>query len=136
MSAEFSVVTPEEIEPESFDTVDIAHRKYTEALGCMETRVNYLTLKPGEELTPHTHERQEELFVPLTGGEIEIEGEVHEVPQGRVVRVGPDPIRGVVNRTEDETHAWVMIGAPPVGTIEDFGEYVLPKSEAADETND
>jgi uncharacterized cupin superfamily protein len=68
MSAEFSVVTPEEIEPESFDTVDIAHRKYTEALGCMEMRVNYLTLKPGEKLTPHTHERQEELFVPLTGG--------------------------------------------------------------------
>ena len=132
MSEDFSVVTPGDVEPESFDTVDLSHRKYTEALGCTDTRVNYLTLEPGEEVTPHAHERQEELFVPLTGGQIEIDGEVYDVPQGGVVRVGPDSIRNVVNRT-DETHTWIMIGAPPVGTLDDFGEYVLPDREGVNE---
>ena len=128
MSEDFSVVVPGDVEPESFDTVNVSHRKYTEALGCTDTRVNYLTLESGEEVTPHAHERQEELFVPLTGGQIEIDGEVYDVPQGGVVRVGPDPIRNVVNRT-DGVHTWIMIGAPPVGTLEDFGEYTLPEHE-------
>ena len=128
MSEDFSVVVPGDVEPESFDTVDLSHRKYTEALGCTDTRVNYLTLESGEEVTPHTHERQEELFVPLTGGQIEIDGEVYDVPQGGVVRVGPEPVRNVVNRT-DEVHTWIMVGAPPVGTLEDFGEYTLPEHE-------
>ena len=128
MSEDFSVVVPSDVEPESFDMVDVSHRKYTEALGCTDTRVNYLTLESGEEVTPHAHERQEELFVPLTGGQIEIDGEVYDVPQGGVVRVGPEPVRNVVNRT-DEVHTWIMIGAPPVGTLEDFGEYTLPEHE-------
>lgn len=135
MSEDFSVVVPEDVEPELFNTVDIAHRKYTEALGCTETRVNYLTLESGEAVTPHAHERQEELFVPLTGGQIEIGGETYDVPQGGVVRVGPEPIRNVVNRTDD-THAWIMIGAPPVGTLDDFGEYVLPENEGANGTDE
>lgn len=123
---DFSVVRPDKVEPETFETVDLDHLKYTEALGCTDTRVNVVTLEPGDAVTPHAHERQEELFVPLTGGQIEIEGRVHDVPQGGVVRVGPRPVRNVVNRTDDEAHTWVMIGAPPVGTVQDFGEYVLP----------
>jgi uncharacterized cupin superfamily protein len=126
MSDDFSVVTPDDVAPESFDTVDLSHLKYTEALGCTDTRVNLVTLDPGEGVTPHAHERQEELFVPLTGGQIEIEGERYDVSQGGVARVGPEPIRRVVNETS-EVHTWVMIGAPPVGTIDDFGEYVLPE---------
>jgi mannose-6-phosphate isomerase-like protein (cupin superfamily) len=126
VSDDFSVVVPADLEPESFDTVDVSHRKYTEALGCTDARVNYLALEPGEAVTPHAHERQEELFVPLTGGQIEIDGDRYDVPQGGVVRVGPKPVRNVCNRTDDETHLWIMIGAPPVGTIEGFGEYVLP----------
>lgn len=126
MTGEFSIVTPEDVDPERFDTVDIEHRKYTEALGCTDTRVNYLVLDPGEGVTPHAHERQEELFASLSGGQIEIEGELYEVPEGGVVRVGPEPVRNVVNRTDNEVHTWIMIGAPPVGTLDDFGEYVLP----------
>ncbi|MFB6192243.1 MAG: hypothetical protein ABEI11_02845 [Haloarculaceae archaeon] len=126
MSDDFAIVEPDDVEPERFDTVDVDHLKYTEPLGCTDTRVNVVTLAPGEGVTPHAHERQEELFVPLTGGQIEIEGTVHEVPAGAVARVGPEPVRNVVNRT-DEHHTWVMIGAPQVGTIEDFGEYVLPE---------
>jgi mannose-6-phosphate isomerase-like protein (cupin superfamily) len=132
MDRDFAVVTPADVDPESFDTVDLDHLKYTTALGCTETRVNLVTLDPGEGVTPHGHERQEELFVPLTGGQIEIEGERYDVPQGGVVRVGPRPIRCVVNETDDETHTWIMIGAPPVGTADDFGEYVLPGDTPAE----
>ncbi|PSP73205.1 hypothetical protein BRC86_10075 [Halobacteriales archaeon QS_3_64_16] len=135
MSEDFGVVTPAEIEPDEFDTVAIPHRKYTDALGCTDSRVNYIALEPGEKLTSHAHERQEELFVPLTGGEIEINGAVYDVPQGGVVRVGPGPIRGLLNRSDGETHCWIAIGAPPVGTIEDFGEYVLPEGEGSDGTD-
>jgi uncharacterized cupin superfamily protein len=135
MAEDFGVVTPGEIEPDEFDTVDVPHLKYTDALGCTDTRVDYIALEPGEKLTPHTHERREEPFVSLTGGEIEIEDTVYAVPEGGVVRVGPEPIRGLLNRSDEETQAWIAIGAPPVGTIEDFGEYVLPESEDADGTN-
>lgn len=123
---DWAVVTPGDVAPELFNTVDVEHLKYTPALGCTDTRVNLVTLLPGEGVTPHAHERQEELFVPLSGGQIQIEGTVHDVPQGGVVRVGPDPVRAVVNHT-DEPHTWVMIGAPPVGTLDGFGEYVLPE---------
>jgi uncharacterized cupin superfamily protein len=81
VSDDFSVVVPADLEPESFDTVDVSHRKYTEALGCTDARVNYLALEPGEAVTPHAHERQEELFVPLTGGQIEIDGDRYDVPR-------------------------------------------------------
>jgi len=57
--------------------------------------------------------------------------ETYDVPQSGVVRVGPDPIRNVANRTDDETHAWITIGAPPVGTLDDVGEYVLLENESA-----
>ncbi len=118
---DYAVVTPEDVDPELFDTVDVEDLKYTPALGCTDTLV---TLQPGEGVPPHAHERQEELFVPLSGGQIRIEGEVHDVPEGGALRVGPDPVRAVVNHT-DELHIWMMVGAPSVGTLEDFGEYVL-----------
>ena len=133
MSDDFAVVTPDDADPEPFDTVDVDHLKYTDLLGCTDTRVNLVTLDPGEGVTPHAHERQEELFVPLTGGGIEIEGTLYEVPAGGVARVGPDPVRNVVNRTDDERHTWIMIGAPPVGTVGDFGEYVVPEGVDAGE---
>jgi hypothetical protein len=42
----------------------------------------------------------------------------------------------LLNRSDEETHRWIAIGAPPVGTTEDFGEYALPGSEAPDGTDD
>ncbi|WP_368279750.1 hypothetical protein [Halomarina oriensis] len=51
--------------------------------------------------TPHTHEGQEEVFVALTEGQIAIEGEVHDVPKGGVVRVHPDVVRNLLNHSEE-----------------------------------
>jgi hypothetical protein len=47
----------------------------------------------------------------VTAGQVDIEGEVRDVPEGGVVRVGPDPIRKLCNHTDD-THVWVLFGAP------------------------
>jgi redox-sensitive bicupin YhaK (pirin superfamily) len=68
--------------------------------------------------------KSEEIYVALTGGRVDIEGEIYEIPAGGVVRLGPEPVRGLCNDT-DEIHVWILLGAPPVGTVEDFGEYVM-----------
>ena len=125
MSEEFSIVHYTDLETEPFTESNIEHWKLTEPLGATEMRVNAVELDPGQALDPHAHERQEEIYVAVTDGQVDIEGDVHQVPEGGVVRIGPDPIRGLCNDT-DETHVWILFGAPPVGTVEDFGEYVMP----------
>jgi quercetin dioxygenase-like cupin family protein len=127
MSDDFAIVQYADlVDAEPFTESQHRYWKLTGALGATDVRVNAVELDPGESLTLHAHERQEELYVAVTDGQVEIEGTVHDVPEGSVVRLGPDPIRGLCNHT-DETHVWVLFGAPPVGTIEDFGEYVLPE---------
>ena len=123
--SEFGIVEPSTVETEQFDTCETSVRKLTEPLGCVELRLNQVEVEPGEVTTPHTHEGQEEVFVAKTGGQIAIEGEVHDVPEGGIVRVHPNTVRNLLNRTDEETHVWLAIGAPPVGTVEGFGAYVV-----------
>jgi len=130
MSAGYGIVHPDDVPTERFQTCETAVRKLTEPLGCTEMRVNQVVVGPGEVTTPHTHEGecgdggQEEVFVPATGGQISIAGEVHDVPAGSVVRVAPETVRNLCNHT-DETHVWLAFGAPPVGSVGDFGAYVV-----------
>ena len=150
MTEDFRIVDPSEVETEQFNTSETSVRKLTEPLGATELRVNQVLVEPGEVTTPHTHEGragdekeqgdergegdetgqgteegQEEVFVAMTDGQIAIEGEVHDVPEGAVVRVRPDTVRNLLNETDDETHVWLAFGAPPVGSVDDFGSYVL-----------
>ena len=125
---QYAIVDPESRPTESFQTCDVAVRKLTESLGCTDLRVNQAVLEPGDVTTPHRHDGQEEVFISQTAGQIAIEGEVHDVPAGHVVRVAPSAVRNLLNRTDD-THRWLAFGAPPVGTAEDFGSYVLPGDE-------
>lgn len=127
--SEYSIVEPANVQTEPFDTCETAVRKLTEPLGCAELRLNQVVVEPGDDTTPHTHEGQEEVFVAQTDGQIAIEGEVHDVPEGGIVRVHPDTVRNLLNRTDDETHVWLAIGAPPVGTVENFGAYVVADGE-------
>jgi quercetin dioxygenase-like cupin family protein len=120
----FSVADPEEESTEPFRTCETVARKLTEPLGCTELRVNQVLVDPGEVTTPHTHEGQEEVFVATTGGQIAIDGEVHEVPAGGVVRIAPETVRNLCNHT-DERHVWLAFGAPTVGRVEEFGAYVV-----------
>ena len=125
MSDDFAIVDYTDVEAEPFTESAVEHRKLTDPLGATEMRVNAVELDPGEVLDPHAHERQEEIYVAVTDGQVAIEDEVHDVPEGGVVRFGPGPVRGLCNHT-DETHIWMLFGAPPVGTVENFGEYVMP----------
>lgn len=125
MSDEFAVVDPGDVEQEGFPESGTHHRKLTAALGCTETRVNTVTLSPGEATAPHTHEQQEEVYVALDGGHVRVDGTDHAVAPGGVVRAGPDAVRSVHNESSRDQR-WVMLGAPPTGTIEDFGEYRTP----------
>lgn len=127
MNEGFSLVDPDDVETEQFHTCETSVRKLTEPLGCEEMRVNQVIVEPGDVTTPHTHEGQEEVFVALTDGQIAIDGDVHDVPEGNVVRVQSDTVRNLCNRHEDETHVWLAFGAPPVGTVDDFGAYEIPE---------
>ena len=126
MTADFAVVEMEAVEQERFPESGNRHRKLTEALGCTEMRLNTVTLAPGEATAPHAHEQQEEVYIALDGGVVEIEGTRFEVSNGGVVRIGPDAIRSVRNDTETEEQTWIMCGAPPHGTVDDFGQYRMP----------
>ncbi|MFP4625411.1 MAG: hypothetical protein ACLFNI_02320 [Natronomonas sp.] len=75
--------------------------------------------------TPHTQDGQEEVFVAQTGGQISSESDVHDVPEGGFVRVHPETVRNLWNETEDTTHIWLTFGAPPVGSVDDFGASVV-----------
>jgi quercetin dioxygenase-like cupin family protein len=125
MTDGFSIVRPDAVSTEQFDTCETSVRKLTEPLDCTEMRLNQVVVDPGEVTTPHTHDGQEEVFVAMTDGQIAIEGDVHDVPNGGIVRVHPETTRNLLNRTEDSTHVWLAIGAPPVGTVDDFGAYVV-----------
>ena len=126
MPEDFAVVDLEDIDRESFPESGLLHRKLTHALGCTELRVNSITLEPGQATTPHAHERQEEVYVALDGGHVQIGESIHDVAPGGVVRIGPDPTRSIRNESTDTPQTWLLFGAPPVGTIEDFGEYTMP----------
>lgn len=126
MMDDFSIVEPEEVPEQRFPESGIPHRKLTGALGCTEMRVNTVTLRPGQATTAHSHERQEEVYVALDSGHVRLDGTVHEVSPGGVVRVGPHAVRNVLNQSDEATQTWVMFGAPPLGTIDDFGQYRMP----------
>jgi len=68
VSNEFAVVDPDDVEREPFPESGTLHRKLTAALGCTETRVDTVTLAPGEATGPHHHEQQEEVSSPSTAG--------------------------------------------------------------------
>ena len=126
MTADFAVVELDEVEQERFPESGNRHRKLTELLGCTEMRVNTVTLAPGEATAPHTHERQEEVYVALDGGVVEVDGSRRAVSPSGVVRIGSDAVRSVRNDTDAAEQTWVMCGAPPLGTVDDFGEYRMP----------
>ena len=126
MRGQFAVVDLHEVDQEAFPESGLLHRKLTEPLGCTAMRVNTVTLQPGQATAPHTHDRQEEVYVALDGGTVDVADETYTVSPGGVVRIGPEAVRSVRNDTADEHQTWLMIGAPPYGSIEDFGEYRMP----------
>lgn len=85
-------------------------------------RINQVFLEPGEVTESHTHPGHEEVFYAQTAGQIAIDGDVHDGPAGGLVRVREDVPRNLLNR-DDQRQVWLAIGAPPVGSVEDFGAF-------------
>ena len=125
MSDRYAIVHPDEVPAEEFITSSTTVHKLTEPLGCRRVRINRVIIEPGEVTEPHTHPGQEEVFVAWTDAQIEISDELHAVEAGSVVRVREDVVRNLVNRTDTERHVWLAFGAPPVGSIDDFGAFEL-----------
>jgi len=123
----YSIVHLADVPAERFNTCEMAVRKLTGPLGATELRVNQVIVDPGEVTTPPHPRGQEEVFVSMDGGQISLAGEVHDVPAGGVVRVAPETVRNLFNHTE-QTHVWLAVGAPPVGSADNFGSYVVEES--------
>src|SRR4051794_12746187 len=68
-------------------------------LGASSLGINRLELQPRQRLRVHVHERQEELYLVLSGTLTLIVEEVeHEIAVGTLARVGPSTRRQVANR--------------------------------------
>ncbi len=127
MTDEFAITNLEDVNEEPFPESGLPHRKLTQPLGCTEVRLNAVTLLPGQFTALHAHERQEEVYVAFDGGCVQIDGKIYDVSPRGIVRIGPESVRSLRNETDDREQTWLMIGAPPHGTVEDFGEYKVSK---------
>jgi len=64
--------------------------------------LNQVNLQPGQRGRIHRHENQEEVYIVLRGElTLGIEGEEETLPEGSVVRVGPEVRRQLSNRSSE-----------------------------------
>lgn len=87
-----------------------------EELGTEEMRPRLWRVEPGEKLSYHYHEEQEELFYVVEGtGQMLIgeDKERVEIPEGGFIKPGVRTPRSLRNDT-DEDVVWLIVGAPPV----------------------
>jgi uncharacterized cupin superfamily protein len=84
------------------------------SLGLGSFGMNVVDLQPGERIPEH-HERErdhEEVFIVLSGTTtMVIDGAEHPAPAGTFARVDPEPMRTVVNHSDEP--ATVLITSAP-----------------------
>jgi uncharacterized cupin superfamily protein len=87
-------------------------RKVRSALGVTEFGVNAIVIPPGYTSRRHFHERQQELYLVLSG---EIEFELGDDRQtfgpGAMVRVDAPTVRSLRNTSESEEAVYFCVGA-------------------------
>jgi quercetin dioxygenase-like cupin family protein len=87
-------------------------RKIRSELGVTAFGVNAVVLPPGHKTPPHYHERQQELYIVMSG-EIEFEfgdGERRALGPGGLVRVDPATVRSVRNTSAGDDAVYVCAG--------------------------
>jgi mannose-6-phosphate isomerase-like protein (cupin superfamily) len=68
------------------------------ALGVTSFGMNQMLLRPGQRGRIHSHARQEEVYLVLSGRlTVEVEGTPHDLEAGELMRVGPGIRRRVLN---------------------------------------
>jgi uncharacterized cupin superfamily protein len=87
----------------SFAALDFEHgerfQRLRAELGVSAFGLNLIILRPGQRSRIHRHLHQEEVYVVLRGAlTLLVEGEEHELPEGRLARVAPGVRRQLLNR--------------------------------------
>ena len=84
------------------------------ALGVTSFGLNQMLLRPGQRGRIHRHERQEEVYVVLSGRlTLEVEGEPHDLEAGELIRFAPGVRRRVLNLGPDLVSVLAVGGATP-----------------------
>lgn len=115
MSNDYDMISVTEAERKPSKVSGTPHVDLVSELGCEKMRPKVWFLSPGDEMSFHRQEEQEELYYALEGpGRMKLgaDEEIHDIPEGTAVRVSPDTPRQILNDTEGE-HVWLVIGAPP-----------------------
>lgn len=82
------------------------------ALGVTSFGLNQMLLRPGQRGRIHRHERQEEVYLVLSGRlTVEIEGDPTDLEAGELIRVAPGVRRRVVNLGPDLVSVLAIGGA-------------------------
>jgi uncharacterized cupin superfamily protein len=86
-------------------------RKVRSALGVTEFGVNAIVLPPGYTSRRHFHERQQELYLVLSGEiELELDGDKHTLGPGGLARVDPPTVRALRNTSETDEAVYFCVG--------------------------
>ena len=86
-------------------------RKVRAPLGVTAFGVNAVVLPPGFASPEHSHERQQELYLVLSGEvEFALDGEKRRLGPGGLVRVDPPTVRSVRNVSETEEATYFCVG--------------------------
>jgi len=86
-------------------------RKVRSALGVTEFGVNAIVLPPGYTSRRHYHERQQELYLVLSGEiELELDGDRHTLGPGGLARVDPSTVRSLRNTSESDEAVYFCVG--------------------------
>ena len=86
-------------------------RKVRSALGVTEFGVNAIVLPPGYTSRRHYHDRQQELYLVLSGEiELELDGDKHTLGPGGLARVDPSTVRSLRNTSESDEAVYFCVG--------------------------
>jgi mannose-6-phosphate isomerase-like protein (cupin superfamily) len=84
------------------------------SLGVTSFGLNQMLLRPGQRGRIHRHQRQEEVYLVLSGRlTVEIEGEPQDLEAGELIRVAPGVRRRVLNLGPDVVNVLAIGGANP-----------------------
>jgi uncharacterized cupin superfamily protein len=86
-------------------------RKVRAPLGVTAFGVNAIVLPPGYTSRRHYHERQQELYLVLSGEiELELDGDKQTLGPGGLARVDPSTVRSLRNTSESDEAVYFCVG--------------------------
>jgi len=86
-------------------------RKVRSALGVTEFGVNAIVLPPGYTSRRHFHDRQQELYLVLSGRiELELDGSAHTLGPGGLARVDAPIVRSLRNTSDTDEAVYFCVG--------------------------